>query len=69
MIGYLTIGTNDLDRAGKFYDALLATIGIGKLWQHGDMAAVTNRDSVMFGPTFQRADSKHWKWRHRRVQS
>lgn len=38
MTGYLTIGANDLDRAVKFYDALLATIGIGKLWQHGDMA-------------------------------
>lgn len=39
MIGYLTIGTNDLNRAVKFYDALLATLGIQKLWQHGDMAA------------------------------
>jgi catechol 2,3-dioxygenase-like lactoylglutathione lyase family enzyme len=39
MIGYLTIGTNDLDRAIKFYDALLVTLGIQKLWQHGDMAA------------------------------
>ena len=39
MIGYLTIGTNDLDRAIKFYDALLTTIGIQKLWQNGDMAA------------------------------
>ena len=27
MIGYVTIGTNDLNRAAKFYDALLATIG------------------------------------------
>lgn len=39
MIGYLTIGTNDLDRAIKFYDALLTTIGVQKLWQHGNMAA------------------------------
>lgn len=28
MIGYVTIGTNDLNRAAKFYDALLATIGV-----------------------------------------
>ncbi|WP_299083960.1 VOC family protein [uncultured Ruegeria sp.] len=39
MIGYMTIGTNDLDRAIAFYDALLATIGIQRLWQHGGMAA------------------------------
>jgi len=27
MIGYVTLGTNDLDRAEKFYDALLAELG------------------------------------------
>ena len=27
MIGYVTIGTNDLDRGAKFYDELLAEIG------------------------------------------
>ena len=27
MIGYSTVGTNDLDRAAKFYDALFATLG------------------------------------------
>ena len=27
MIGYLTLGTNDLPRAAAFYDALLAEIG------------------------------------------
>lgn len=27
MIGYITLGTNDLARAGKFYDELLAEIG------------------------------------------
>ncbi len=27
MIGYVTLGTNDLTRAAKFYDALLAEIG------------------------------------------
>jgi predicted lactoylglutathione lyase len=27
MIGYVTLGTNDFQRAAKFYDALLATIG------------------------------------------
>lgn len=27
MIGYITLGTNDLEKAGRFYDALLNEIG------------------------------------------
>ena len=27
MIGYVTLGTNDMERAAKFYDALLALFG------------------------------------------
>jgi predicted lactoylglutathione lyase len=27
MIGYVTLGTNDLERAAKFYDELLAVLG------------------------------------------
>jgi len=27
VIGYITLGTNDLERAGRFYDELLAEIG------------------------------------------
>ena len=30
MIGYVTLGTNDLDRAVAFYDELFATIGAGR---------------------------------------
>jgi len=30
MIGYVTLGTNDLPRAARFYDALLAGIGAGR---------------------------------------
>jgi len=30
MIGYVTLGTNDLDRAVAFYDELLGTIGAGR---------------------------------------
>jgi catechol 2,3-dioxygenase-like lactoylglutathione lyase family enzyme len=33
MIGYVTLGTNDLTRAAAFYDALLAEIGIKRLWE------------------------------------
>ena len=31
MLGYVTIGTNDMDRAVGFYDALLAEIGAKQL--------------------------------------
>jgi len=32
MLGYTTIGSNDLDRAVAFYDALLAEIGVKQLF-------------------------------------
>ena len=31
MIGYVTLGTNDLPRAGKFYDALAAELGTARM--------------------------------------
>jgi predicted lactoylglutathione lyase len=33
MIGYVTLGTNDLPRAAAFYDALLAEIGAGRFME------------------------------------
>jgi predicted lactoylglutathione lyase len=33
MIGYVTLGTNDLSRAAAFYDALLAEIGAKRLME------------------------------------
>jgi catechol 2,3-dioxygenase-like lactoylglutathione lyase family enzyme len=36
MIGYVTMGTNDLERARGFYDALFATIGATRLMQLED---------------------------------
>jgi predicted lactoylglutathione lyase len=32
MIGYVTLGTNDMARAAKFYDALLAAFGAKRTW-------------------------------------
>ncbi len=32
MIGYVTLGTTDLARAGAFYDALLSDLGTKRLW-------------------------------------
>lgn len=36
MIGYITLGTNDLRRAKSFYDALLAEMGVTRLMEFGD---------------------------------
>ena len=33
MIGYVTIGTNDLKRAAKFYDELLSTLGASRMME------------------------------------
>ena len=33
MIGYVTIGTNDIDRAAEFYDALLQEIGASRMME------------------------------------
>ncbi len=31
MIGYVTLGTNDLERAAKFYDAIAKEMGVGRM--------------------------------------
>ncbi len=33
MIGYVTLGTNDMDKAAKFYDALLAELGAKRMME------------------------------------
>jgi predicted lactoylglutathione lyase len=39
MIGYVTLGTNDLKRAVAFYDALLAEIGAKRMMESDDFVA------------------------------
>ena len=39
MIGYTTLGTNDLPRAAKFYDALLAELGAKRLMEYDTFIA------------------------------
>jgi predicted lactoylglutathione lyase len=34
MIGYVTVGTNDLERAVAFYDALFAELGATRFMEH-----------------------------------
>jgi len=36
MIGYVTLGTTDLDKSGTFYDALLGTLGAGRFMEEPD---------------------------------
>lgn len=39
MIGYVTIGTNDLPRAAAFYDALLGEIGAKRMMENDQFVA------------------------------
>lgn len=39
MIGYLTIGTNDLERAVTFYEGILERVGATKAYQTDTLAA------------------------------
>ena len=39
MIGYVTVGTNDLPRAAKFYDALAAEMGTARMMEFGTFIA------------------------------
>ena len=39
MIGYVTLGTNDLPRAAAFYDALAKDMGTGRMMEHESFIA------------------------------
>lgn len=39
MIGYVTVGTNDLPRAQKFFDAVFGEIGAKRAWNNERMTA------------------------------
>lgn len=41
MIGYITLGTNDIQRAAKFYDELLTVIGAGRFMEADTFIAWT----------------------------
>jgi catechol 2,3-dioxygenase-like lactoylglutathione lyase family enzyme len=36
MIGYVTVGTNDLEKSRGFYDALMPAIGASRIMEFGD---------------------------------
>ena len=67
MIGYVTLGSNDLDKARGFYDALMPTIGAGRIMPVTPMAfaresgstASTGSASLIMSPacpTIRRAE-------------
>jgi len=39
MIGYVTLGTNDRERGGKFYDAVCAELGVGRMMDNDQFTA------------------------------
>ena len=39
MLGYVTLGTNDLTRAAKFYDAIAAELGVGRMMENEQFIA------------------------------
>ncbi|MEP2735491.1 MAG: VOC family protein [Erythrobacter sp.] len=39
MIGYVTLGTNDLPRAASFYDAVAGAMGYGRMMEEGEFIA------------------------------
>ncbi len=39
MIGYVTLGTNDIPRAAAFYDSLLAVVGAGRFMEADNFIA------------------------------
>ncbi len=48
-IGYLTLGTNDLDRAGRFYDSLMGEMGAKRTMTDERMLGWgSGRDQTMF---------------------
>lgn len=50
MIGYVTVGTNDLDRARTYYDALFESVGGKRLMQLEDQRGFTMYGVAMNRP-------------------
>jgi predicted lactoylglutathione lyase len=39
VIGYVTLGTNDLGKAAAFYDAIARELGVGRMMEHDSYVA------------------------------
>ena len=42
MLGYVSLGTNDIDRACDFYDELLSLVGAKRVWEDESFIAWSN---------------------------
>jgi catechol 2,3-dioxygenase-like lactoylglutathione lyase family enzyme len=47
MIGYVTIGTNDLEKSRKYYDALLAEFGGKRAWASDRMQGYAGPNGML----------------------
>ena len=47
-LGYVTVGTNLLEEARAFYDALLASAGVRPLWEHPSGGRIYGTDAGYF---------------------
>ena len=45
MIGYITLGTNDIEKSGKFYDELFDVLGIGRMMEADGYVVWGKKDS------------------------
>jgi hypothetical protein len=61
MIGYVTVGTNDFERAIQFYDELLAI--------YGCVGAIEATNGAMCDNALRRQLGDCRKWRHDRSES
>jgi catechol 2,3-dioxygenase-like lactoylglutathione lyase family enzyme len=61
MLCYGTVGSNDLEKAKAFYDALMGSAGIGKLFDHPSGGRIYGKDGVpnfgVLGPYDKKAAS------------
>ncbi len=49
-VGYITVGSNQLDQAKAFYDALLGSIGMRGVLEHGSGGRIySGKDTGVFG--------------------
>jgi catechol 2,3-dioxygenase-like lactoylglutathione lyase family enzyme len=47
-LGYATVGTNHLEKAKAYYDALLASAGITPLFEHPSGGRIYGKDGSLF---------------------
>jgi predicted lactoylglutathione lyase len=51
MIGYITLGTNDIDKASSFYDALLGELGASRTMDHDAFKVWSTGEGAAFSVT------------------